>query len=183
MATVLYVDRARGNQNDQRAVNTLPLSDLTIGRQLREEPNRDLYRIILVVGDYLTMRTPGAFELPDSLQTALRMENKHGLTAQFAYTWAHQIDEETDDLSSISDPFNVRYDRGPGGYDRRHTFNGKPYLQHSVLHACQQHGGAERAGWLGHLRCYHAGDRPAAERYLGWSGHAGSGRGTTTVPI
>jgi hypothetical protein len=26
------------------------------------------------------------------------MENKHGLTAQFAYTWAHEIDIQGDDL-------------------------------------------------------------------------------------
>ena len=31
----------------------------------------------------------------NALQTALRLQGYHGLTAQFAYTWSHAIDYET----------------------------------------------------------------------------------------
>jgi hypothetical protein len=59
------------------------------------------------------------------------MENRHGLTLQFAYTWSHEIDIQSADLtsaneagtSSVSDPYNLRYDRGSGLFDRRNIFN------------------------------------------------------------
>ena len=51
------------------------------------------------------------------------MEAKHGLTVQLAYTYSHEIDEVSTDLSGISDSFNKGYDRGSGAFDRRHDFN------------------------------------------------------------
>jgi hypothetical protein len=59
----------------------------------------------------------------DSLQAGLRMENRHGLTLQLAYTWSHEIDEVSYDLNGLSNPFNAAYDRGSGELDRRHIFN------------------------------------------------------------
>jgi hypothetical protein len=60
------------------------------------------------------------------------MENKHGLTLQLAYTWSHEIDIQSGDITSfplagssgqISNPFNLKYDRGSGEMDRRSIFN------------------------------------------------------------
>ena len=51
------------------------------------------------------------------------MENRHGLTTQVAYTYSHEIDEVTNDLNSLSNPFNPHYDHGSGGFDRRHILN------------------------------------------------------------
>ena len=34
------------------------------------------------------------------------MENKHGLTAQVKYTYCHEIDEVSEDLNALSNPFN-----------------------------------------------------------------------------
>lgn len=135
MATVLYVGSSAWDQNDQRAVNTLPLNDLADRQAVAGGANSNLYRIYPGWSGITDDENGSNFNY-NSLQTALRMENKHGLTAQFAYTWAHQIDEETDDLSAISNPFDVRYDRGPGGYDRRHTFNANyiyniPFFMHA----------------------------------------------------
>lgn len=69
----------------------------------------------------------------NSLQAALRMDNRHGLSLQLAYTWSHEIDIDSADLTTaeesglgsatISDPYDIRYDRGSGLYDRRHIFN------------------------------------------------------------
>ena len=62
----------------------------------------------------------------------MRVENKHGLTAQLSYTWSHEIDIQSGDLGStnisgssgsVSNPFNLRYDRGSGVLDRRHIFS------------------------------------------------------------
>ena len=58
-----------------------------------------------------------------SLQAGLRVENRHGLTLQLAYTYSHQIDLVRNDLNALSNPFNPSYDRGSGALDRRHIFN------------------------------------------------------------
>ena len=64
------------------------------------------------------------------------MENRHGLTTQVAYTYSHEIDEVSNDLNSLSNPFNPAYDRGSGGFDRRHILNvnyiyNLPFFEHS----------------------------------------------------
>jgi hypothetical protein len=60
----------------------------------------------------------------NSLQAGIRLENRHGLTTQVAYTWSHEIDIVSNDLNGLSNPFNPGYDRGSGtGFDRRHIFN------------------------------------------------------------
>ena len=135
MAVVQYVGSSAWDQNDQRAVNTLPLSDLTDRQAVAGGANSNLYRIFPGWAGITDDENASNFNY-NGLQAGLRMENKHGLTAQFAYTWSHQIDEETDDLNSISDPFNLRYDRGPGSYDRRHIFNANyvynvPFFMHA----------------------------------------------------
>ena len=81
-------------------------------------------------------------------------QNRHNLTMQFAYTWSHEIDIQSGDLGStniagsggtVSNPFNLRYDRGSGVLDRRLIFNvnydyrlpfwlhGGNWLEHGVL--------------------------------------------------
>jgi hypothetical protein len=65
------------------------------------------------------------------------MENKHGLTLHLDYTWAHEIDIQSDDLSGVlSDPFDPKYDRGSGTLDRRNVFSANyiynmPFFLHS----------------------------------------------------
>ena len=60
----------------------------------------------------------------NSLQAGVRVENRHGFTTQLAYTWSHLIDINQNDLNSVTDPYNLKYDRGSdAGYDRRHIFN------------------------------------------------------------
>ena len=73
------------------------------------------------------------------------MQNKHGLTVQLSYTWSHEIDIQSGDLTStnqqgsggtISNPFNIEYDRGSGTIDRRNVFSADyiydlPFFLHS----------------------------------------------------
>ena len=60
----------------------------------------------------------------NSLQAGLRIENRHGLTTKFAYTWGHNISIVQNDLGGLSNPFDASYDRGSDtGFDRRHIFN------------------------------------------------------------
>jgi hypothetical protein len=57
----------------------------------------------------------------NSFQTGLRIQNKWGLSGEADYTWAHQIDStiNSQDLATISNPFNSKYDKGSGSLDRR----------------------------------------------------------------
>jgi hypothetical protein len=60
-----------------------------------------------------------------SLQSTLRMRSWRGLTAQFAYTWAHALDDMTEYRGKIPlDSFNLRNEYGNGDFDTRHNFNG-----------------------------------------------------------
>ncbi len=67
-----------------------------------------------------------------SLQASMRMEAKHGFSAQFSYTYSHEIDIQSGDITSsnqagsggtLSNPYNANYDRGSGLFDRRNIFN------------------------------------------------------------
>ena len=59
----------------------------------------------------------------NSLQTTLRIRAWHGLTSQFAYTWAHELDIMTEYRGSIlfssTDP---KLDYGSGDFDTRNNF-------------------------------------------------------------
>ncbi|WP_348261615.1 TonB-dependent receptor [Telmatobacter sp. DSM 110680] len=60
-----------------------------------------------------------------SFQTGLRQQSRHGLSFEIDYTWAHEIDSQlgTADLTGVSNPFNLRYDKGSGNLDRRQVLN------------------------------------------------------------
>jgi hypothetical protein len=52
------------------------------------------------------------------------MRSWRGLTAQFAYTWAHALDDMTEYRGKIPlDSFNLRNEYGNGDFDTRHNFN------------------------------------------------------------
>jgi len=61
----------------------------------------------------------------NSLQVGLRQQSRHGLSFEVDYTWAHQIDSQigSADLTQVSNPFNLKYDKGSGNLDRRHILN------------------------------------------------------------
>jgi hypothetical protein len=61
----------------------------------------------------------------NSLQVGLRQQSRHGLSFEVDYTWSHQIDSQlgSADLTQVSNPFNLKYDKGSGNLDRRHILN------------------------------------------------------------
>jgi len=127
---VQYAGSLGWEQNDDRAINTLPLTDPNNAANpydLREGVsngtlNANLYRIYPGFSGIEQEENETNFNY-NSLQAGVRMENRHGLTLQLAYTYSHEIDEVTNDLNSLSNPFDPRYDRGSGGFDRRHILN------------------------------------------------------------
>jgi hypothetical protein len=61
----------------------------------------------------------------NSLQTTLRVQNYHNLSAQLAYTYAHSLDYETGLLPYVAqDPTNEAAEYGNSDFDVRNTFTG-----------------------------------------------------------
>jgi len=59
----------------------------------------------------------------NSLQTILKVRQWHGVTSQFAWTWAHALDEVTEYRGAIPfDSFNLKADYGSSDFDTRHNF-------------------------------------------------------------
>ncbi|HTV05752.1 MAG TPA: carboxypeptidase regulatory-like domain-containing protein [Acidobacteriaceae bacterium] len=126
-----YVGSDGWDQNDDRAINTLPLTDPTNTANPYDDRqgvangslNANLYRIFPGFSGIEQEENETNFNY-NSLQAGVRMENKHGLTTTVAYTWSHNISEVSNDLNGLSNPFNARYDRGSDtGFDRRHILN------------------------------------------------------------
>jgi len=146
-----YVGMTAWHQNDERSINTLPQTDSANTANPYDDreavaggANSNLYRTFQGYGGITQIEnvTNSSYH---SLQTSLRMENKHGLTVQLGYTWSHEIDIQSGDLTStglqgsggqISDPFDIEYDRGSGTIDRRNVFSANyiynfPFFLHS----------------------------------------------------
>lgn len=131
IGVVQYVGSIGWDQNDTRQINTLPLADAnnpTNPYDLREGVangtlNANLYRIFPGYSSINQEENETNFDY-HSLQAGLRVENRHGLTTMIAYTWSHNIDEVSNDLNGLSNPFNPKYDRGSDtSFDMRNNIN------------------------------------------------------------
>jgi len=139
-----YVGTRGWHQSIDIPINTLPLTDPNNSANpydLRQgvqngSLNPNLYRQFPGFSS-ITQETNNTNFSYNSFQAGLRIENRHGLTTQLAYTWSHEIDLVANDLNVASDPFNLNYDRGSGQFDRRHIFNANfvynlPFFGHST---------------------------------------------------
>jgi hypothetical protein len=154
VAVLQYVGTTSWDQNDDRAINTLPLSKVDAACPSTimspSDPNfaycdrKGVKSGTLLANIYrqypgfagITQEENNTNQNYHSLQAGIRFENKKGFTSQLAYTWSHQIDDVGADLNSVPNPFNTRYARGSGAYDRRHIFNASymytlPFYKHS----------------------------------------------------
>jgi hypothetical protein len=67
----------------------------------------------------------------NSLQSTLRVQNYHGLTAQLAYTWSHALDYETGLLPYVpQNPLNEAAEYGNSDFDVRNTVTG--YIDYNL---------------------------------------------------
>ncbi len=124
VAVLQYVGSAGWDQNDDRQVNTLPLGDITHRQGVANGTvNANRYRIFPGFASINQEENETNFNY-HSLQAGVRVENRHGITTQVAYTWSHNISVISNDLGGLSNPFNAGYDRGSDtGFDRRHILN------------------------------------------------------------
>jgi len=143
IAVVQYVGTTGWHQNNDRAINTLPLTRIDpndptgnpyfdrqgVAGQLKDSTgkglpalNANLYRQFPGFSSITQEENASNFSY-NGFQAGVRMENRHGLTLQLAYTWSHALDTNSNDLNMVSNPFNIHYDYGSGQLDRRHIFN------------------------------------------------------------
>jgi len=156
-----YVGTTGWNQNDLREINDLPLSDIADRKNVVvNSANSNFSRPFQGFSNIRQEENMQSFSY-HSLQAALRLEERHGFSAQFSYTYSHEIDIQSADLTSdtlagsggtLSNPYNARYDHGSGGFDRRHIFNmnyiySLPFFKHSGNELARQAlGGWQIAG-------------------------------------
>ena len=102
-----------------------------------------------------------------SLQTTLRLRAWHGVNSQFAYTWAHTLDQISEYRGALADSAtNLNIDYGNGDFDTRHNFSGVvtwdiPGSSHGPKWVSH--------GWsLNSLMTFHSG-QPTDETLLGLS--------------
>ena len=124
IAVVQYVGSTGWDQNNGRQINTLPLENVSARQGVATgKLNPNPYRIFPGFAGINQEENETNFNY-NSLQAGIRLENRHGLTTQVAYTWSHNISIVSGDLNGLSNPFDAAYDRGSDtGFDRRHIFN------------------------------------------------------------
>jgi hypothetical protein len=128
---VQYVGNLAWHQNIDRNINNYPLStDLATrcnagdgsnnyhGDACHNLANGNIYRTFQGYSGINQQEntTNGNY---NGFQTGLRIQNKWGLSGEVDYTWSHEIDLTTYDLGGVSNPFNLKYDKGSGALDRR----------------------------------------------------------------
>ncbi|MGB8261322.1 MAG: carboxypeptidase-like regulatory domain-containing protein [Terracidiphilus sp.] len=89
----------------------------------------------------------------NGFQTGVRVQNRWGLSGEIDYTWSHEIDITSGDISGVSNPWYLKYDKGSGSYDRRQMLSANyiyklPFLNKGtdLLHSLA--GGWEIAGTI-----------------------------------
>ena len=135
IAVVQYVGTVGWHQDIGSNVNTLPLSSPFREGVASGTYNSNLARIFPGFSN-INQYSNNTNQRYNSLQAGLQMQNKHGLSIQVSYTWSHELDIQSNDVSTISDPFNPKYDYGSGTIDRRNIFNANviyalPFFLHS----------------------------------------------------
>jgi Carboxypeptidase regulatory-like domain/TonB dependent receptor len=124
-----YVGNGGWDQNVILPINTLPVTTPLATRQIAgagklTSAENSLYRTFPGFTG-INEQTNIAHTAYNSLQVGLRQQNKHNLSYEVDYTWGHQIDNQlgSADLTQVSNPFDLKYDKGSGNLDRRHIFN------------------------------------------------------------
>jgi Carboxypeptidase regulatory-like domain len=135
IAVVQYVGTDGWHQDIGRDINTLPLNSPDRQGVANGTFNSNLARIFPGFSN-INQYSNNTNQSYSSLQAGLQMREKHGLSFQLSYTYSHEIDIQTNDVSGVSNPFNIQYDYGSGSLDRRHIFNANfvynlPFFLHS----------------------------------------------------
>ena len=168
---VQYVGNLAWHQNIFRHINTFPINT-DLNTRCNEGDGNDKY-----AGDVCPNgKAPANLAIPDEFrtypgfadiqqeenttngnyngfQTGLRIQNRWGLSGELDYTYSHEIDLTTYDLDGVSNPFNLKYDKGSGALDRRQMLSANyvynlPFFAKSAGLVKSVLGGWELAGTI-----------------------------------
>ena len=124
-----YVGNIAWHQNVEFPINPFPLSTSMSVRKLDGQgkltgAQQTLARTFAGFNG-ISEETNIATGTYNSFQAGLRQQNRHGLTFEIDYTYAHEIDDQvgSSDLNPSTNPFSLAYDKGSGSLDRRHILN------------------------------------------------------------
>ncbi len=120
-----YVGNIAWHQNIDRQINNFPLSTALATRQAEGLGSLSVSNSYRTFPGYASINqqentTNGGY---NGLQIGLRSAGYHGLSGELDYTYSHEIDITSGDLASVSNPFNIKADKGSGTYDRRNIFS------------------------------------------------------------
>ena len=132
IAVVQYVGNLGWHQNIDLPLNNFPL---TTANTLRSEfASGTLPAATYPAGsnELLTYAGYGAITEEQNttnnnyngLQASVRVQNRYGVSGELDYTYSHAIDITDTDLQTIWNPWNLKYEKGSTGYDRRQIFQG-----------------------------------------------------------
>ena len=153
---VQYVGNNAWHQNIDRNIDTFPLNtpnairSASASGSLSNNGSSNAYRTYAGFSG-ITQEENTTNSGYNGFQAGLRLQNKWGLSGELDYTYSHEIDLTSGDLATVDNPWNLKYDKAGGSYDRRQIlqanyiyklpiFNKSTGLLHSVL------GGWELAG-------------------------------------
>jgi hypothetical protein len=142
VAVVQYVGNLAWHQNIQNNINNDDPNGPLITSQIRcitgdnndnyagdTNCNQSLSTITPQGGGNAYRKYPGYTGITQSendtngsyngFQAGVRVQNKWGLSGELDYTYSHEIDVTSYDLTTISNPWNYKYDKGSGALDRR----------------------------------------------------------------
>jgi hypothetical protein len=170
-----YVGNEAWHQNDNLPINNFPLTTPMATRQLSATGALSTVPTLLArtyegfggmnqIGNTQT----GSY---NGFQAGIRQQNRHGLSFEVDYTWSHEIDSQpgSGDLNTLSNPWDLKYDKGSGSLDRRQILNANYTYKLPVF----AHGGGLNHAVLGG---WEISGTVISESGLPWAGNsAGSG--------
>ena len=132
IVVVQYVGNLGWHQNVDMDINDFPL---TTANNLRSESAAGTLLSTVYPAGNNQLRTYQGYgriqqeenttnNTYNGLQASLRLQNKWGLSGELDYTYSHTIDLSDTDLQTLNNPWNQKYDKGNGGFDRRQIFQG-----------------------------------------------------------
>jgi hypothetical protein len=155
-----YVGNTAWNQNVERPINNYPLDTPMSIRANAGDPNNksgtnpggtnlsnpNFYRTFTGYSG-ITQEENTTNGTYNGLQTGIRAQGKHGLTGEIDYTWSHEIDITSYDLNTVSNPFDLKYDKGSGALDRRHILSANYVYSLPIFAHRQGFVGSVLGGW------------------------------------
>jgi hypothetical protein len=127
-----YVGNIDWHQNTWLPINNFPLSTPLATRQAFANGSLstvDTQNDVMYPGyGQIRLQENPLTGTYNSFQVGLRQQNKHGLSFEIDYTYAHQIDDsqssvDVDNNNPSYNPWNLKYDKGSGSLDRRNVLN------------------------------------------------------------